>query len=87
MKHIGTDTLPASITCESSTACGATCEPGDELVEAALCSDCDRCRAVVHIVPVGGRDGCEVREPLSYEPEPMKDIETLEEIVRRRDGQ
>ena len=87
MIHIGTDSLPASITCTSSTAaaCGATLAPGDKLVEAALCSDCDDCRAVVNIGPMSQK-GCDYHETPKYTPEPMKNIESLEEIRRRKDG-
>ncbi len=66
-------------------ACGELLQEGDSLVIAALQSDCIPCR---NVFMVGGltQKGCELRPLLDYTPEPMKDIETLEEIQRRRDG-
>ena len=87
MIHLGTDTLPPTVACDSATAaaCGAKLKEGDQLVEVALHSDCVNCRAVIGIGP-RSQVGCALREPPRYTSEPTEITETLEQIQRRRDG-
>jgi hypothetical protein len=63
----------------------------DELVEVALESDCDNCRVAIGIARASdnayGRGGeIGVRSPPVFTPEPHRDIESMEEIRKRRDG-
>ena len=51
--------------------CGALAQPGDELVLAALNSDCNDCRGVLGIGPTTQR-GCEPRPVPTWEPQPME---------------
>lgn len=53
------------------------------LTSVARESDCDACRAVLLIAPV---KDLSVKGPPVYEPKPMENIESLEEIRARRDG-
>jgi hypothetical protein len=71
--------------------CGAGFADEDEIVEAALSSDCDNCRVAAGIARVSdnayGRGGeIGVRPPPVFTPEPHRDIESVEEIRKRRDG-
>jgi hypothetical protein len=67
----------------------------DELVEAAMQSDCAACRAERMIAPptirnqkgVAVNDGKDVRPQLAYTPEPYPDAEEIfAAAIRRRNG-
>ena len=60
-KHIAKETEPGEFT--------SVCGGGGTLVEAALESDCNKCRAAVNVAPTDQK-GCEPRPPLVYEQQP-----------------
>ena len=60
--------------------CGALLGEEDRLVEVAMQSDCDDCRATVM---VGTVKALGVSEPQRYEPEPHPDADAIMEAKRR----
>jgi hypothetical protein len=54
------------------------------LVEAALQSDCNDCRATLMIGPLG-QLGCSLRDVPEWEPQPFPGAETMLEEKRKRD--
>ncbi len=70
--------------------CGAALDVADEMVEAALHSDCDACRVAVKVSRVndqvygGGKAG--VRQYPVYDPQPMVDAGNSRVAQKRRSG-
>lgn len=79
-------TLPSPPGAPGWPLCGGEMLEGDRLVEAALESDCDNCRAKAMVGPMNQR-GCELRQAPNYVPEPHPDADAIfEEKKRRVDG-
>ena len=85
MKHIAKHVGNLEVYQLGVGVCGNPVTAADSFVVGALESDCDACRAKLLVGPMKQK-GCELREPLSYTPEPMTGIESAEEIQRKRDG-
>lgn len=73
MKHINRSKLPLKAIVlvggpVCATACGADLDGGDELVEAAVASDCDACRSALGILKT--RDVGYNGKPVGVRPEP-----------------
>lgn len=95
MKHIDYSKLPLKAMVQAGTwppritVCGAELQPGDELVEAALASDCNECRSAIGILVQHDKDcsGKEVGvkpEPKYEEKPPLVDVDG--KVIAREDA-
>jgi hypothetical protein len=71
--------------------CGKDFGESDEMVEAALHSDCDECRVAVGVARVGdqmyGGAVVGVRQHPVFKPQPMVGAESVQVIRKRRSGE
>lgn len=90
MKHIRVTDKVGKKKVFTRAACNVQPNTEDQLVEAALASDCNDCRTIVGVASVNEKtwngEVIGVRPDPVYDPKPYADLEPLESIRKRRDG-